>query len=146
MRTVKKIASCVMTVALCVAACANEPLDLTADRDSFVFLAQQVAPTVVMDALFVGRVVRDGQGCLRLDSPAGPTVVWPFGSRLVLDGTDLDVRNAAGRRIGRLGGHFRLGGGEIDSLHSGLALSEADRQLGTSRCPGRYWIVGTVPA
>lgn len=145
MRSLKGMVPWVVTMAMGAVGCANEPFDLTDDSVRFVFLAQQVAPTVVMDALFEGRVVTDAQGCLRLDSAVGATVVWPFGSRLVLEGTHLEIRNASGRRIGRVGGTFRFGGGELEALHPGLALRDGDRQLASSRCPGRYWIVGTIP-
>jgi hypothetical protein len=55
------------------------------------------------------------------------------------------VRDAAGREIGQVGGSFRLGGGEVQSLHEGIGVSAADRQRAATHCPGRYWVVGDVP-
>jgi hypothetical protein len=80
-------------------------------------------------------------GCLRLDTPDTHTVIWPKGFDL---GADLRVRDDRGAVVGRIGGAFRLGGGEVPSLHDGIPLSEADRVRAGSRCPGRFWIVGEV--
>jgi hypothetical protein len=113
------------------------------DPFATVFLAQESPPVAVMEALFQGRVVRDREGCLRLDTADRHTVVWPFGSRLEDRVDGLHVTDAAGRDIGRIGGSFRFGGGEVPSLHEGL-LSADDRRRAEARCPGRYWIVGEV--
>jgi hypothetical protein len=123
--------------------CRSEPLDLTED-EAFVFLVQKVTPLIVMDALFEGRVRADAQGCIRLESVDDATVVWPAGFRLVRDGTDLEIRDADDRPVGRLGDRFRLGGGEVAELHDGLGLDPAVRQLAANGCPGRFWIVGDV--
>jgi hypothetical protein len=128
---------------LLAGSCTNQPFDLT-EAGQFVFLTQRVTPPVVMEALFEGRVIADAQGCIRLDSVDDATVVWPAGFRLVRDGTRLEIRAADDRTVGRLGGEFRLGGGEVAELHAGLGLSAADKELATSRCPGRFWIVGDV--
>ena len=123
--------------------CRSEPLDLSED-EAFVFLVQEVTPLVVMEALFEGRVRADARGCIRLESADDATVVWPAGFRLVREGTHLEIRDVNDRRVGRLGGRFRLGGGEVAELHDGLGLDRALRQLAANRCPGRFWIVGDV--
>lgn len=133
-----------LIAACAIAACSNHLVDLTEDESGFVFLVQATVPSAVMDALFQGRVVADANGCLRLDSVDDATVVWPAGYRLVRDGTQLLVRSPEGRTAGRLGGSFKLGGGEVDALHDGLSISAADRQIAQSRCPGKFWIVGDV--
>ena len=113
-----------------------------ADAD-VVFLSQSADPPVVMDALFEGRVDRDASGCLRLDLPGRHTVIWPAGFTLAEaeDGAPR-VLDAQGVEIGRIGGRFRLGGGEVSTLHEGIPLTEADRRTAREHCPGRYWIVG----
>lgn len=113
--------------------------------DETLFLAQSEAPDAVMDALFEGRVTRDDDGCLRLDTPDAHTVVWPLGFSLTADDGELVVRDAGGDAVGRVGGPFRLGGGEVASLHDGIAMTPEDRQDARASCPGRYWIVGDVP-
>lgn len=112
--------------------------------DETVFLAQSETPDVVMDALFEGRVTRDDDGCLRLDTPDSHTVVWPFGFSLAARDGELVVRDAGGDVVGRIGGPFRLGGGEVAVLHDGIAMAPEDRQEARASCPGRYWIVGDV--
>lgn len=131
-----------LLIATACIASAGDEVDLLglSGGDDVIFLVQRVEPTVVMEALFEGRVVPDSAGCLRLAGPDPATVVWPYGARL--DG--LTVRDAAGRTIGRIGGPFRLGGGEVPALHTGIPLSAAEREA-ARRCPGRFWIVGDVP-
>ncbi|MBW3571326.1 MAG: hypothetical protein KY467_09480 [Gemmatimonadetes bacterium] len=107
-------------------------------------LLTQASPTkVVMQALFEGRVDRDEQGCLRLDSQDRHTVVWPFGFTLVRRDGGLYVRDAFRRDIGRIGGPFRFGGGEVPTVE-GADLPAGKRELAESRCPGRYWVVGAT--
>ena len=116
-------------------------LQQRSDSDRVLFITQNEVPNAVMEALFVGRVTVDHEGCVRLASADPATVIWPH--QFTLDGTT--VRDHYGAAIGHIGGEFRLGGGEIGSLHSGIKLSSADRALALDRCPGRFWIVGEVP-
>jgi hypothetical protein len=118
----------------------------TQETDGLIFLRQNVEPEVVMEALFVGLVAPDGAGCMRLEHPDGHTVIWPHGSRLVWrNGVPWVREGPDGRYLGYIGGNFRLGGGEVEELHTGLSISAADRELAAGNCPGRYWIVGEVP-
>jgi hypothetical protein len=112
-------------------------------RTGVIFVAQNIVPSTVMEALFEGRVIADSAGCLRFDSPDPATVVWPKGFSIAESGSTMTVRNGAGRQIGRIGGTFRLGGGEVASVQQGISPDDRER-LETS-CPGRYWIVGDVP-
>ena len=120
-----------------------DPLNFQ-EQTGIVFVRQNETPTAVMEALFEGRVIADAAGCLRFDSPDPATVVWPKGFTMVRSGNEMLVRGPAGRAIGRVGGTFRLGGGEVSSLE-GAAMSAADQQRAATHCPGRYWIVGDVP-
>ena len=110
-----------------------------------VFLVQSATPDEVMQALFEGRVTRDERGCLRIDDPDRHTVVWPRGFTLQGAGGELRVLDGTGREVGRIGGSFRLGGGEVPVLHEGLPVSPAVRQRANESCPGRFWLVGEVP-
>lgn len=140
-------------LALALGACApsgqDHPLALqtldTSDPET-VFLALSETPTAVMEALFQGRVIRDAAGCLRLDAPApdGATVVWPHGFTLQETGDELRVLDTGGGIVGRIGEMFRFGGGFVQALHEGIPLTDADRALAISRCPGAYWIVGDI--
>jgi hypothetical protein len=140
----------VLVAAFAIAGCAPSadegPVSFvrTGNGQETVFLTQNVVPVAVMTALFDGRVVRDEAGCLRFDSPDPATVVWPKGFTLEVAGEILRVRDAAGAVLGRIGEGFRLGGGEVPSLHPGVGMSNADRARAESTCPGRFWIVGDV--
>jgi hypothetical protein len=125
----------------------DEGEPLSARRgDGVIFLVQNVRPNAVMDALFEGRVAADDNGCLRLQGPDPATVVWPY--RATLDTVDGQqrVRAEGGRIIGTIGGTFRLGGGEVQTLAAGNGISAADAERARSTCPGKYWIVGDVPS
>lgn len=140
----------VALMTLIAAGCASPeetfPFDplLFQERTGVVFVTQNVASDVVMEALFQGAVIADAAGCLRLASPDNATVVWPNGFTMTESGGTMTVHDAAGREIGTIGGSFRFGGGEVQSL-DGMYVSAADRQRVTTHCPGRYWIVGDVP-
>ena len=141
MRTSHAIAVALLIASACIASSGDEAdlLGLNGGGNT-VFLVQRNQPTVVMEALFEGRVEADAEGCLRLEGPNPATVVWPFGSRL--EGSR--VLDSAGHEIGRIGGEFRFGGGEVPSLQAWIAGTAEERGRIEARCPGRYWIVGDV--
>lgn len=118
-------------------------LNTAVDPSQTVFLTQASPPDAFMEALFEGRVYRDAQGCLRLESLGGdhPTAIWPYGFTLQGRDGELHVRDAKGRSIGRIGGAFRFGGGMGSTLRQGV-VSAQQHQAAESRCPGSYWIVG----
>ena len=138
-------------LALALAACASGETDPTAlrsdlDVEATLFLAQTRPADAVMDALFVGVIERDAQGCLRLAGEGDrPTAVWPYRFTLAAQGAGVVVRDPGGREVGRIGGSFRLGGGEVSALHEGIPLPAGQRERAAERCPGRFWIVGDVP-
>jgi len=137
-----------LATALAMAACSpsDDPASLGAFEDGgLLFLAQTEPATVVMEALWDGVVERDERGCLRLATEDRHTVIWPFGFTLGVRSDGPYVRDERGRDIGRLGGSFRFGGGEVPELHGGIPLHPTARAAAVSRCPGRYWIVGDVP-
>jgi hypothetical protein len=107
--------------------------------DATIFLAGSQSPMGVMDARFEGRVLRDAQGCLRLESSQPATVIWPLGSTLESRDGELYVKDAGGRELAMVGGASRFGGGYTANVEAGY-LSSADRQLAETRCPGEYWI------
>jgi hypothetical protein len=135
------------TVALSLAACSpseDTGASLTGgdNPDATVFLAQNTPPDAVMEALYVGKVNRDEQGCLRVESEGGAVVIWPYHFTLEARDGGLFVKDAQGRSVGRIGGEFRMGGGFVPS-GSFAQISEAHRALAQTRCPStHYWIVG----
>lgn len=138
--------------ALALAACSGgdaagpAPEDGDADTEATVFLTQDVPSSVTMEALYAGKVNRDADGCLRVESEGGALVIWPYGFRLVGGGNVLHVKNARGKNIGRIGGSFRMSGGYVPS-GSFERLSGTDRQRAQTRCPStHYWVVGDAEA
>jgi hypothetical protein len=107
-----------------------------------IFLAQNVPPEAVMEALYIGKVNRDAQGCLRVEGEGGATVIWPYGFRLQSRSGRLHVLDANGRSIGHIGGEFRMGGGYVPSpVHA--HLSDEDRARANTVCASsHYWVVG----
>jgi hypothetical protein len=129
-----------------VAACGGDPgseANLTGSEnpEATVFLAESELPGAYMDALFQGRVVRDEQGCLRLESAQPATVIWPLGSTLESRDGALYVKDGAGRELAKIGAVGSLGGGYVPS-HEYASLSAGDRALAQTRCPGEYWLAG----
>jgi hypothetical protein len=108
------------------------------------FVRQPVNPGAVMEALFQGKVIKDEGGCLRLQAPDDATVVWPYRSALDVRGDGQWIVGADGRDLGKIGGDFRFGGGEVPYLHEGLGFHEPSITEIMDRCPGRFWIVGEV--
>lgn len=127
------------TSSCCGNDCSN-PSDAS-DEATTIFLAQNVAPDAVMEALFQGRIARDAQGCLRTTDAESATVIWPYGSRLEARADGPHVVDAAGRDLGPVGGNFRFGGGFVPGV-AHVSLSDADRTLAETRCPGTYFVVG----
>ena len=133
-------------VALAAAACdpSTGPDPTLASGDdpaATVFLAQDAPPPSYMEALYRGRVVRDAQGCLRLEGAETSTVIWPYGFTLEARDDGLYVKNAEDEDVGRVGGSFHMGGGFVP-LDYVEHLSDQKRALATSRCPGGYWVAG----
>jgi hypothetical protein len=131
---------------MAVLALAGCRADVQAPADGdIVFLTQSVVPNAVMDALFNGSVLIDGNGCIRGESPDNLTIIWPNGFTLDRHGDAARIRDTTGRDVGGIPGPFRLGGGIAQTLHEGIALTDADRKRALERCPGQYWIAGDVP-
>ena len=107
---------------------------------SVVFVARTDEPPGYYDALFSGVITIDGAGCLRMGGLERHTPIWPRGYRLDISSGAGVVRAGNDSIVGVIGGHFRLGGGESQTLEW-VTLSPADRDRLTSNCPGRYWIV-----
>jgi hypothetical protein len=122
----------------CLTAC-GPSATLVEDPSAVVFLAMDASQGAYMDALFQGRVTLDAQGCLRLDAGNRDTVIWPHGYTLDTRGDALVVKDAQGREVGTVGGSFRFGGGEVNSLEQVSHLSATTRARAEERCPGRYW-------
>ncbi|HEX2211735.1 MAG TPA: hypothetical protein VHG93_28870 [Longimicrobium sp.] len=138
------LAASLPLAAACGADLEPEPaLNGNQDPDGVVFLAQNEPPVAYMEARYQGLVTRDAQGCLRVQDQDNAVVIWPYGSRLEARGGELVVIAADGREVGRIGGHFEMGGGFVPI--TAASLSNADLALARSRCPSdEYWVVGEM--
>ena len=131
--------------AMLVSACTSPVADGTQagatmrSASTVVFLARVQEPEAYMEALFVGRVVTDAYGCPRLGGADAATVIWPRGFTITDAEGGTNVLDSTGKRIGTLGGAFRLGGGEVDTPPAEL-MQSADRERATAVCPGKYWV------
>ena len=130
------------------AACSSSPVELETETSlevsetaGVVLMTQNVVHDVTMDALYEGVVAADDAGCLRLAGD-GATVVWPRGYTARSSLGEVQIRDAEDRLVGQVGGSFSLAGGEVDSLTDQMGFTQEDRDLATSTCPGKYWIVG----
>ena len=127
-----------------VAACAG-PVNLPTGPDAGVLLlVLRVPATDVPDAVYQGRVSIDQVGCLRLDPPERSTVVWPHGSGLVRDKTAVSVVDRSGKTLVRVGDIVRFGGGHVPDLEALDIVPEDLAAAASARCPGDFWIVGSV--
>lgn len=141
----------ITTAALAVAGCGDtlgpdiyrtpEPALRIEDFSGIALFTQNVIPEVTMDALYEGRVDIDADGCLRLDTPDAPTVVWPLGYDLEGQGDVVAILDRHGETVGVAGGAFSLAGGEVDELTAAMGFDDEDRARAEERCPGEYWIV-----
>jgi hypothetical protein len=109
------------------------------DPDGVIFVVENERPGGYRDALYIGRVVIDEQGCMRLQGSEPTSVVWPFGSRLQVsrDGA-VYVIDDSGVRLAKVGGDAHFGGGETSPDHA--YISRRDRAILAERCPGKVWI------
>jgi hypothetical protein len=136
------VLACLATLAVCGPAGSNgtgPTLAVSGDPSTVVFLAQDTPPVAYMEALFIGRVTRDAQGCLRLDTDDRHTVIWPRGYTLEANGAALVVKDDQGHAVGTVEGSFRVPGGEVPSLDFVDNLAEQTRAQ-AANCPGRYWV------
>lgn len=139
-----------LALALALTACSSPTapdapiLNAGPNGNEALFFTLNATPDANMEALFEGRVLLGADGCLRLESSEAPTVIWPVGFSLQEREGELLVRDAEDRAVGRIGGHFRLGGGTVPELNERMALDEDVLQRADARCPGRYWIVGEI--
>ncbi len=133
-----------LLLGLWLGACSSSSPVLVGPEEPVLFLAQKSQPNAVMEALFQGPVNLDQAGCFRMGDAAGPTVIWPFGSRLVREKTGLVVVDRTGDELVRIGSNARIGGGNIPDLGALDVLTEPFLEAALRRCPGSYWIVGDV--
>ncbi len=89
-----------------------------------------------MDALLEGELVLES-GCLRA---GGYLLVWPHGFSLSTKDGVIQIIDATGKPVARVGDKLKVGGGEMPSE----IIAKYSVELPSARCSGPYWIVGEV--
>jgi hypothetical protein len=100
--------------ALSISACEarSEPSAASKSPQLPVLVRQSMQNEVTLQALFMGRLHLDGNGCLRGDNDAGPIIIWHYDTRIerASDGGIRIVDTKKGNAV-RLGDEIALSGG-----------------------------------
>ncbi len=106
------------------------------------YFPTQKTPGVQMDARMEGRLILDG-GYLRLKPIFHESylIIWRYGYTVHLKGKTVQVLNADGRVVARVGDWIVIGGGETKSTEG---IEEFIGQPLPPDCTGPYWIAGEI--
>ena len=106
------------------------------------FPAQRDPGAVQMEARAEGRLILD-EGYLRLKPTFGESymIIWPYGYTVRLEDKTIQVLNADGQPVARVGDWIVLGGGETYLTEF---IEDIIGQSLPPDCTGPYWITGTV--
>jgi hypothetical protein len=142
----------IAVVVLATAACGAGPgaggdETTTSAPRAEVFFPQQRPGGESMMAETSGELILDDEGCLRVKAnpkDPGTTPVWPADYELDAGGGDVRVLDEEGRVAASVGQEVFMGGGEVGSIEGISAVDERTARELRERCPGEYWLVGTV--
>ena len=112
----------------------------TGPQGETIYFPMQGATNAYMEALIMGTLVLDEQGCLRVTGPegtGGDLIIWHQGFTVEVDGETITVLNEEGLAVARVGEPFEAGGG------GGGAAPEIPG-VPIEACPGPYWILGSI--
>ena len=139
------------TTARSVVICAEAPVNETTmgsspDAEVFFPKLKKSVPTPLV--MTIGELSVDEAGCLRVADKwardeRGWTPLWTPQYELDTRGGEVQVLDAKGRVVARVGEEVRMGGGGIDraSLEESNFMDERLMRQLFERCPGDYWIV-----
>ena len=112
----------------------------TGPQGETIYLPMQGPTNVSMEALIMGTLVLDENGCLRvtgLDGTGdGDLIIWRQGFSVDVQGETVTVLNDEGAPVARVGEPFQAGGGGGGTPQIPGMPIEA--------CPGPYWILGSI--
>ena len=113
----------------------------TGPQGETIYFPMQGATNIHMEALIMGTLALDEQGCLRVAGPdgtdGGDLIIWHQGFSVEVEGETITVLNDEGLPVARVGEPFEAGGG------SGGAAPEIPG-MPIEACPGPYWILGSI--
>ncbi len=123
----------------------KEPVSSTTSDTQVFFPQQRSAPIGYPDAMGGGKLVVDGEGCLRTKVSAedpGSVPLWPSSFELDTEGDKIQVLDGKGRVVARVGDEVDMGGGDVtrEMLEENNVLDERTKQELFERCPGRYFL------
>ncbi len=106
------------------------------------FPVQRDPGFIYMEARAEGRLILY-EGCLRLRPTfgRGHMIIWPYGYKLRLEGKTIQVLNADGQAVARVGDRIVLGGGEASSMEF---IENYIGQPLPPDCTGPYWMAGGI--
>jgi hypothetical protein len=96
-----------------------------------------------MQARIEGRLILS-EGCLRLkEQPFARSymIIWPYGYKLRLEGKTIQVLDADGQVVARVGDWIELGGGVVDSIEF---IENYIGQPLPPDCTGPYWFAAPI--
>jgi len=98
--------------------------------------------SVYMQARAEGRLILK-EGCLRLKRLFGESqlIIWPHGYELRIEEKTIQVIDADGRMVARVGDWIEVGGGESKSVEH---IEDYIGQSLPPDCAGPYWIAGPI--
>lgn len=111
----------------------------TEPDDESLFFTRRTNDGPGMEALFRGIITVDASGCFRLGG-LGAVMIWPAGYSLRPTIEGAAVFDDTGAELQRIGSEFVFSGGVVETLQSGVLVSESARIRALTRCPGPYFI------
>ena len=105
----------------------------TAKATSLFFPTQKAPQTIVMQALLVGRLSKEGN-CIKVNENL---IVWPYGFSVKEEKNAIKIFNNKGQLIAMVGDTVKLGGGQVEA-------NQINSEYQNAGCDGPFWIVGDV--
>lgn len=100
---------------------------------SLFFPTQKEPQTIVMQALLVGKLSKDGS-CIKVNDNL---IVWPYGYSVKEEKNTTKIFDNKGQLIALVGDTVKLGGGQVEANQMNSEYYNVD-------CKGPFWIVGEV--
>jgi hypothetical protein len=99
-----------------------------------------------MMALLEGTLL-EVDGCLRIEDghyADGWLVIWPSGSDIRVADDGIEVVNAEGKPVARVGEQLGAGGGAIENTRGMESINEMIPGMPIEGCRGPYWVAASL--
>jgi hypothetical protein len=121
-------------------------LEAIAPDDQVIYLPVQPPSEESMMALLEGTLV-EVDGCLRIEDghyADGWLVIWPSGSDIRVADDGIEVINAEGKPVARVGEQLGAGGGAIENTRGMESIDEMIPGMPIEGCRGPYWVAAPL--